>query len=199
MDLSCITCRLGLTRLSAFGGTLKGKPDKMAVGSMGRAVRLLVVVVVVALHPAEVAGWQVRLEAGMAGVVALAAGMAGTVALPLVEMTEAGEEGARPRGVPGMPQSLDGRTLQQGQIEPLLVRVHDEVLTVMTVRLDHVLNSSFLLSILCYSSTSIRTLGCCFSASSRHCPTAWSHSPTSTTTTTSCTADGTTTGAWSWP
>ena len=146
MDLGCITCRLGLTRLSAFGGTLKGMPDKMAVGSMGRAVRLLVVVVVVvvvALHPAEVAGWQVRLEAGMAGVVALAAGMAGTVALPLVEMTEAGEEGAHPREVPGMPQSLGGRTLQQGQIEPLLVRVHDEVLTVMTVRLDHVLNSSF--------------------------------------------------------
>lgn len=119
-------------------------PDKMAVGSIGGAVRLLVVVVVVvALHLAEMAGWQVRLAAGMAGVVALVAEMAGTVALPLVEMTEAGEEGAHPREVPVTPQSLDGRTLQQGQIEPLLRQVHDEVLTVMTVRLDHVLNLSF--------------------------------------------------------
>ena len=120
-------------------------PDKMAARSIGGAVRLLVVVVVVvvALHPAEMAGWQVRLAAGMVGVVALVAEMAGTVALPLVEMTGVGEEGARPREVPVTPQSLDGRTLQQGQIEPLLRQVHDEVLTVMTVRLDHVLNLSF--------------------------------------------------------
>jgi hypothetical protein len=104
---------------------------------------VVVVAAAAALHLAEMAGGQVRLAAGMAGVVALVAEMAGTVALPLVEMTEAGEEGARPREVPGTSQSLDGRTLQQGPIEPLLRQVHDEVLTVMTVRLDHVLNSSF--------------------------------------------------------
>ena len=137
---------------------MKGTPDKMAVRSIGGVDHLLVGMVVVvvvvvvvaavavaaaALHLAEMAGGQVRLTAGMAGVMALVVGMGGTVALPLVEMTVVGEEGAHPREVPGMPQSLEGRTLQQGQIKPLLRQVHDEVLTVMMVHLDHVLNSSF--------------------------------------------------------
>ena len=118
----------------------------MAVRSIGGVDHLLVgmvVVAAVALHLAEMAGGQVRLAAGMAGVVALMAGMGGTVALPLVEMTVVGEEGAHPHEVPGTPQSLEGQTLQQGQIELLLRQVHNEVLTVMTVHLDHVLNSSF--------------------------------------------------------
>lgn len=169
---------------------------------MGGADRLLVgmaAVVAVALHLAEMAGMLVLLAAGMAGVVVLpVAGRAGTVALSLAEMTEAGEEAAHLREAPGTPQSLGGRTLQQGQTEPLLVQVHDEILRVMTVCLIRVVNLSFRPSILCCPSASIRTLGCCFPASSRRRPTAWSHPPTSTTTATSCTADGTTTGAWSW-
>jgi len=123
-------------------------PDKTEVGIIGGADRRLVgmaVVVAVALHLAEMLA---LLAAGMAGVVALVAGMAGTVALPLVEMTEAGEEGAHLREAPGTPQSLDGRTLQRGQTEPLLVQVHDEILTVMTVRLIRVVNLSFRSSIL---------------------------------------------------
>ena len=120
-------------------------PDKTEVGIIGGADRRLVgmaVVVAVALHLAEMLA---LLAAGMAGVVAL---VAGTVALPLVEMTEAGEEGAHLREAPGTPQSLDGRTLQRGQTEPLLVQVHDEILTVMTVRLIRVVNLSFRSSIL---------------------------------------------------
>lgn len=124
--------------------------DKTEVGIIGGADRLLVgmaVVAAVALHLAEML---VLLVAGMAVVVALAAGMAGTVALPLVEMTEAGEGGAHLREAPGTPRSLDGRTLQRGQTEPLLAQVHDEVLTVMTVRLIRVVNLSFRSSILCH-------------------------------------------------
>jgi len=152
--------------------------------------------VAVALHLAEMAGMLVLLAAGTAGVVAL---VVGTVALPLVEMKEAGGEGAHLREACGTPQSLDGRTLQQGRTEPPLAQVLDEILTVMTVRLIRMVNLSFRPPILCSPSASIRTLGCCFSASSRRRSTAWSHPSTPTTTATPCTADDTTTGARSWP
>ena len=192
-------CRLGLTRLRAFGGISKGMPDKVEVGIMGRVVCLLVgmaVAVAVALHPAEMAGMLVLLAGGTAGVVAL---VVGTVALPLVEMKEAGEEGAHLREPRGTPQSLDGRTLQQGRTEPLLAQVLDEILTVMTVCLIQMMDLSFRPPILCSPSASIRTLGCCFSASSRRRSTAWSHPLPPTTTATTCSAGGTTTSACSWP
>jgi hypothetical protein len=185
---------LGLTRLRASGSISKGIPDKVEVGIIGRADRLLVGMVAAmaaALHLAEMAGMLV-LAAGTAEVVALVAGMVGTVAFPLVEMKGAGEEGAHLREGRETPQSPNGQTLQT---EPLLTQNLEEILKVMTVRLIRMANLSFRPPIL---STSIRTLGCCFSATSRHRSTA-SHPPTPATAATLCTPDGTTIGVGSWP
>ena len=172
-QLICVKCRLGLTCVRAFGNISRGMLGEMEAETTGGAVRLLV---------------------GMVGMVALP--LVGTTAHPPVEMTEVGEEGARPPEALEM-LPLDSRTPQRGQTEPFLAQVQDEIPTVTTVRLICAVNISFRLPILCLFICSIRTLGRCVPASSRRSR-AWPHPRTCITTITPCTAvwsaDGTTIG-----
>jgi hypothetical protein len=137
---------------------------------------------------------------GTVGTVGMAALLQGMVVVALlVGTTEVEGEGAQRREALGVLQPLDVLIPRQGQIEPLLAQVQDEVPTAMMVCLscgDRFFSTAHLMQ--CFIS-SIRTLGCCFATTAaaaaittfRYGPRAWLNI--------SCAADGTTIGTNRWP
>ena len=97
------------------------------------------------LGMAGMAGLAVLHLAEMGGVAVLPlAEMEGVMVLPMMETTEVEEEGARFHAALGTLQSLDGRTLRQGQTDLVQVQVHAEIRTVTKVRLIFAIRPSIL-------------------------------------------------------
>jgi Zn-finger domain-containing protein len=107
IGVNFIKCRSRLTHVRAFGSTLKGIIDRMRAAIIDEAVHRVALVDITTM----------------------------AALLPLTEGVGVEEEGARRREILEVPQYLDDRTPQTGQVELPPAKVQDQGAIATTVRL----------------------------------------------------------------